>query len=206
MIKIKKKTNRLPLRKCKIINIKHPKDSPYFLVYALNDGRLPIGLEEKIVIYNIKSNKIDIEITTSYVQYFFQLKDNKLFYCIRQSSSNFDDYSIKSFHCNYLIDISDKNYVDKTELLPENSKYDKLEEYSNRILLGGIRYYSTSYSSSQSNDTNEPRIEKMVKVNDKYQLVTSYKIRFEDFVLLKGDEFLIKMNENRIFIMLIYLN
>ena len=187
------KSNRLPLRKCKIINIKHPKDSPYFIVYALNDGRLAIGLEEKIVIYNINTYQIDIEIPTSYVQYFFQLKDNKLFYYTRHSSSNFDDYSINTFRCNYLIDISDKNYTDKTELLPENSKYDKLEEYSNGILLGGI---TTSCSTSQANGTSEPRIEKLVKIKDKYQIVTSYKIRFEDFVLLKGDKFLITMNEN----------
>lgn len=195
------KSNRLPLRKCKKISIGDAKDSPSRVVYALNDGRLAIGGENKLVIYNINTNKIDIKINittphSSDVHYIYQLKDKNLFYCSKSFTSNFNDWSKNIFHYNYLIEISDKNYINKTNLLPEESKYDILKEYSKGIVFGGITYDSTNIGIRQTNGCGKPRIEKIVKINDKYQIVTSYKIWFKNFLLLNCGVILILSYEN----------
>ena len=50
---------------------------------ALNDGRLAVGGNKKIVIYNMKTFKIDIQIQSKYdgrIKFISQLNDGNLFY------------------------------------------------------------------------------------------------------------------------------
>ena len=52
-------------------------------IYALKDGRLAMGGNAKLVIYNMKAYKFDIQIETKYhgrVKFISQLNDGNLFY------------------------------------------------------------------------------------------------------------------------------
>ena len=71
---------------------------------ALNDGRLAVGGDEKLVIYNMKTYKVDIEIKSQYhgtVKFISQLNDGKLFYYKLDHSTEgpWED----DIHYNYLL-------------------------------------------------------------------------------------------------------
>jgi hypothetical protein len=88
-----------------------------------------------------------------------------------------------------LIELSGNQYSDKTDILPKNSDYNILKQNSDDIIFGGINYkvkndsyyYTTSASGCK-------RIEKLVKNDEKYSMVTCLNIDFIDFVLLKNNK------------------
>ena len=112
-----------------------------FCIYSLNDGRLAIGGYRKLVIYNMKTYRIDIQIELMdepEVKFILQLKDNSLFYYAYEHTS--EGQWTDEYFKNYLIELSEKYYIDKTKLLPAGSKYNILREHSDNILFGGISY------------------------------------------------------------------
>lgn len=172
-------------------------------ILLLNDGRLAIGLSMELLIYNMKTYKTDITLELRYaeeVKFFLQLKDNTLFYYTYDKSSE-GPWSDEYFR-NYLIELSDKNYVDKTKILPDKSKYNILREHSDNILFGGITYEKKTGSHHSTNASGPKRIEKLVKnteepeknenksddkdnsnIKGKFSVTGSLNIDFEDFVL-----------------------
>ena len=164
----KGKVNYLNKKKCKVFKI----GEVINYLYALNDGRLAIGGDKKIIIYNMKNYKKDLIIDCNYSpNLIYQLDDNKIFYI----NSCWTTIAYLSYY-NFIVELSDKNYLDKTkEILPKNSRYNIIKEYSNSFLFGGISY-----------EGNTKRIEKMIKINEKYEIVSSLKIDFEDFILIKN--------------------
>ena len=193
----------IPNKKSKTIPSKNLPLTIYCL-YSLSDGRLAIGGDGKLVIYNMKTYKIDIQIETQYhcrVKYILQLNDGNLFYYGHDHSSEGpwedDDYY------NYLIELSENQYSDKTDIFPKNSKYNILKQNSDNIIFGGINYENKIEEYYSSNATGCKRIEKLVKHDEndennelkgKYSIITSLNIDFTDFALLKNDKmaFLIK--------------
>ena len=83
-------------------------------LWALNDGRLAVGGNKKLVVFNMKTYKVDIEIKSQYhgtVKFISQLNDGKLFYYKLDHSTEGpweDDY-----YFNYLIELSGNQYSDK---------------------------------------------------------------------------------------------
>ena len=105
-------------RKSKIIKKSNIFPSDINVLCALNDGRLAIGGREHLVIYNMKTYSVDIKKTlmdSEKVKFFLQLKDNSLFYYVYDRSSE-GPWTDEYFR-NYLIDLADKSFVDKTEML-----------------------------------------------------------------------------------------
>lgn len=170
-------------------------------LYALNDGRLAIGGDSKLVIYNMKSYKIDIQIKfyNEYVKFILQLKDKKLFYYTYKHES--EGPHTDEYFNNYLIELSDKNYIDKSSNLPPESNYNILREYSENILFGGITYKKKIMEYHSTNANGPKRIEKLVKYveepecksdfmdyfKDKYNVDSCLNIDFVDFIILSNN-------------------
>jgi len=166
--------------------IKKTKDFPHtvYCVCGLNDGRLAIG-GDSLVIYNMKSYKIDIYIDDN-PNMIIQLKGNLLFY-YRMGFSSEGPWIDESISC-YLIEISKNDYVDKTNLLPNNFYYNILYEISDNTLLVG-RYYKVQ------NNNKRDRIVKLVKKEEKYE--ESIDIKADgliNFIILKNNIFAVLRN------------
>ena len=135
----------------------------------------------------MKNYKKDIIINCNYSpKLIYQLHDNKIFYFSSYITTENHGWTITNlFYYNFIVELSGKNYLDKTkETLPENSRYNIIKEYSNYILFGGISYEGNN--SCNKNTSGPKRIEKMIKIHEKYEIVSSLKIDFEDFILLKN--------------------
>jgi hypothetical protein len=78
------------------------------VLYALNDGRLVIGGPLELVIYNMKTYKVDLKINISHVKYVLQLKDNKIFYYCHSHET--EGPYIDDYFSNYLIELSYYDY------------------------------------------------------------------------------------------------
>ena len=155
-------------------------------LYTLNDGRIVIGGDTSLLIYNMKTYKVDIniELDNNKVKYILELNGNKLFYfsrCYETEGPHTDEY----FY-NNLIEITGNSYKDLTNILPSESKYNIIREYSDKILFGGISYslnYNKDDKYYNTNVLGEKRIEKIL-LQDKYQIINSINIDFIDFILL----------------------
>jgi len=153
-------------------------------VCGLDDGRLAIG-GDSLVIYNMKSYKIDIYIDHS-SDIIIPLKGNLLFYyCMGFSSEGpWIDEDVY-FH---LIEFSKNDYVDKTNILPNNFYYNILYEISDNTLLVG-RYYK------QQNNNLRDRIVKLVKKEEKYEESMDLKAEgLINFIILKNNIFAVLRN------------
>ena len=186
---------------------KYLKDIPATVntILLLNDGRLAIGLYTELLIYNMKTYSVDIKKTlmdSEKVKFFLQLKDNSLFYYVYDRSSE-GPWTDEYFR-NYLIDLADKSFVDKTEMLPKNSRYNIMREHSDNILFGGITYEGKSGSYHSTNASGPKRIEKLVKnteepkeienkseddnnIKGKFNVSSTLNIDLEDFILPNKD-------------------
>ena len=185
----------LPNKKSKTIS---NDNLPYYFytLYSLKDGRLAIGGYRKLLIYNMKTYKIDIIIElkydSPYLKFMYQLNNGKLFYYVYDNST--EGPAEDEYFYNYLIELSDKNYLDKTDILPKESKYNILREYSDNILFGGITYENNSNKFCYAtNATGCKRIEKLVKNDEndemkgKYNITACLNINFINFILLKNN-------------------
>jgi len=159
-------------------------------LWALNDGRLAVGGNKKLVVFNMKTYKVDIEIKSKYlgsVKFISQLNDGKLFYYERYHSSEWaweDDV-----HYNYLVELLENDYSDKTDILLEGSLYNILKQNSDDIIFGGINYKIKKHDKFYStNASGGKRIEKLVKKDEKYNMVACLNLNFIDFVLLKNNK------------------
>ena len=165
-------------------------------LYTLNDGRIAIG-GKCLSIYNMKTNEVNmkIDLNDRKIKFILQLSDNKLFYFTRSYAT--EGPHTDEYFYNNLIELSENTYKDMTHILPKESKYNILREYSNKILFGGISYSSHSEYDKYytSNANGEKRIEKLEKRNeykpdmedylqDKYQITNSVNIDFIDFIVL----------------------
>ena len=169
----------------KVVN----KDVPTSInvLYALNDGRLVIGGSLELVIYNMKTYKVDLKINISDVKYALQLKDNKIFYYCHSHET--EGPYIDDYFYNYLIELSYYDYEDKSSVLPEDSKYSILREYSDKILFGGINYSIEKNFIYSTNTSGPKRIEQLLYKKDgleKYTINKALNIDFIDFTLLKN--------------------
>lgn len=169
------------------------------ILYALNDGRLIIGGSLELAIYNMKTYKVDLKINISHAKYILQLKDSKIF-CYCHSHETEGPY-IDDYFYNYLIEISYNYYEDKSNVLPENSKYSILREYSERILFGGINYFIKGSCISSTNSSGPKRIEQLLKQDgfEKYKINKTLYIDFIDFTPLKNDKLAVLCNDNILF-------
>ena len=186
----------IPNKKSKVIPSKNLPFSIYCL-YALNDGRLAIGGDRKLVIYNMKTYKVDIQIKAKYdgrVKFISQLNDGNLFY-YEHSHSTEGPWEDDDFY-NYLIELSGNQYSDKTDIFPKDSNYNILKQNSDDIIFGGINYEIKNESYYSTNASGCKRIEKLVKNDEKYSIVACLNIDFIDFVLIKNNKLaLLKKNK-----------
>ena len=183
-------------------------------VYSLNDGRLAIGRSYELLIYNMKTYRFDIKIKLidrQDVKFILQLKDNSLFYYTYDHSS--EGPWTDTFYKNYLIELSDKNYVDKTNILPPYSNYNILRELSDNILFGGITYEEESGEYHSTNATGPKRIEKLVKnmeepgnisdakdiIKGKFKIDSVININFNDFILPNNNMIAVLTSDKLIF-------
>ena len=169
------------------------------ILYALNDGRLVIGGSLYLVIYNMKDYKVDIKINISYVNFILQLKDSKIFYSCHSHET--EGPYIDDYFYNYLIEISYNNYEDKSSILPENSKYSILREYSDKILFGGINYSIKNSFINSTNTSGPKRIEQLIKKDgfEKYIINKTLNIDFIDFTPLKNGKLAVLCVDNILF-------
>ena len=169
------------------------------ILYALNDGRLVIGGCLYLVIYNMKDYKVDIKINISYVNFILQLKDSKIFYSCHSHET--EGPYIDDYFYNYLIEISYNNYEDKSSILPENSKYSILREYSDKILFGGINYSIKKSFINSTNTSGPKRIEQLIKKDgfEKYIINKTLNIDFIDFTPLKNGKLAVLCVDNILF-------
>lgn len=170
-------------------------DSLPLTLLGLNDGRLAIGGDSTLVIYNMKTYNADIKIEDRRAHLFLlQLKDNSLFYYNRTYET--EGGAVDIYFYNNLIELSSKEYKDKTSILPKSSKYNILRQFSDKILYGGINYYEKEFETSKcicTNAVGPNRIEKIIKIDDfensegseKYEIVTSFQIDFIDFITVR---------------------
>ena len=179
----------LPNKKSKTIsNDNLPNE--FFTLYSLKDGRLAIGGYRKLIIYNMKTYKIGIIIELQYdspnIEFMYQLNDEKLFHYVYDHST--EGPWVDEYFYNNLIELSDNNYLDKTDILPKESIYNILREYSENILFGGISYENNSNQVIYStNATGCKRIEKLVKNEGKYNITACLNINLINFIVLKND-------------------
>ena len=169
-------------------------------LYTLNDGRIAIG-GKCLSIYNMKTDEVNmkIDLNDRKIKFILQLSDNKLFYYTRSYET--EGPYLDEYFYNNLIELSENTYKDMTHILPKESKYNILREYSDKILFGGINYSNKHDKYYISNASGEKRIEKLEKYEksneykpDKYQITNSVNIDFIDFIVL---------NENLIAVLLI---
>jgi hypothetical protein len=166
--------------------IKRSNNFPSFIscLCGLNDGRLAIG-GNSLVIYNMESYKIDIYIN-DFSNIVIPLKGNKLFYGQMGVSSE-GPWIDESISC-HLIEFSKNDYVDKTDILPNNSDYNILYEISDNTLLVG-RYYK-----QQNNDIRD-RIVKLIKTGEKFEEALNIKADgLINFIILKNNIFAVLRN------------
>ena len=169
------------------------------ILYALNDGRLAIGGNLYLVVYNMKDYKVDIKISISYVNFILQLKDSKIFFSCHSHET--EGPYIDDYFYNYLVDISYNNYEDKSCALPENSKYSILREYSDKILFGGINYSIKKDFINSTNASGPKRIEQLIKKDgfEKYIINKTLNIDFIDFTPLKNGKLAVLCVDNILF-------
>jgi hypothetical protein len=158
-------------------------------LYALNDGRLAIGGRNKLVIYNMKAYKVDIQIERKnygYVEFITQLNDGNIFYYehARSTEGQWED----DYHYNYLVELSENDYSDKNDILTKDSLYNILKQNSDDIIFGGINYKIKKENFYTTNASVSKRIEKLVKNDEKYSMVACLNKNFIDFVLLKNNK------------------
>lgn len=126
----------------------------------------------------MKSYKIDIFIDDS-SDILIPLKENKLFYsqmCL-SSEGPWIDESVYS----HLIEFSKNDYVDKTDILPDNPDYNILYELSDNTLLVG-RYHK------EQNNNIRDRILKLIKSGEKYEVALNIKADgLINFIILKNN-------------------
>ena len=158
-----------------------------YALWALNDGRIAIGGDRSLSIYNMKTYKVDIKIDFSIqvVKFILQLSDNKLFY-YTYSHETEGAYTDVDYY-NYLIELSGNTYKDVSKILPSDSLFNIMREYSDKILFGGINYSLIENDSYYcTNAKGKKRIEKLEKC-EKYQITKSMDIDFVDFLVLNKD-------------------
>ena len=132
----------------------------------LNDGRIALGKYEELAIYDLKTHREDTIVTNVGIRYLYQFKDNKLYYY----SNYYSHY--RFFPTFILIELTDNNkYIDKTVLLPKNIKAILIKEYKNKVMFSLL---------------NEPSIDTYIKINEKYQLVSRFKTKYINFIILGG--------------------
>ena len=158
---------------------------------ALSDGRLIIG-GENLIIYNMKTYKIDIHIDTHIcIKEIKELSNNRLFYYTFSISS--EGPWVNENIDNYIIEINNNKYTDLTDCLPKTQRhYNIMNEFSDSILIAG-RYYK-----EQNNQIDE-RIDKLMKIDNKFQIVSTLKIaNLINFILLKNNliAVLFQLNKN----------
>ena len=192
--KEKKRTARAILGKFLPIKI--------YALWALNDGRIAIGGDRSLSIYNMKTYKVDIKIDFSIqvVKFILQLSDNKLFY-YTYSHETEGAYTDVDYY-NYLIELSGNTYKDVSKILPSDSLFNIMREYSDKILFGGINYSLIDNDSYYcTNAKGKKRIEQLEKyeknneqqsedednLQEKYQITKSMDIDFVDFLVLNKD-------------------
>ena len=130
----------------------------------------------------MKTYKVDIYIDNS-VKNLVKLKNNKLFYYTYYTES--EGPWVDEIVNDYLIELSDNNYINKTDILPKYSSYNILYEYSDSIIFAGRAY------TNQNNDLRE-RIEKLAKIDNNYKIITKMAPKdLINFILLKNDTFAI---------------
>jgi hypothetical protein len=154
-------------------------------LYILNDGRIALGGNAYLSIYNPKTEKVDMKINLRYNRIIFmlQLSDNKIFYCTFKSETEGGYYD--AYYFNYLIELTGNTHKDMTSILPPKSTYNLMREYSDIILFAGISYSIRKDQYNDSNASGPKRIEKLEKSNeDKYQITKSVNLDFIDFILL----------------------
>jgi len=153
---------------------------------TLNDGRIAIGGKTSLIIYNMKTNKVDIQIKlgVNQVRFITELIGNKLFYLTRSYETE-GPYADEYFY-NNLIEISENSYKDLTKILSSESKYDIIREYSDKILFAGFSYSLNYHKGDKYYSTNamgDKKIDKLL-LQDTYQIINSINIDFIDFILL----------------------
>ena len=79
-----------------------------------------------------------IDLNDRKIKFILQLSDNKLFYYTRSYET--EGPHTDEYFFNNLIELSENTYKDMTHILPPESKYNILREYSDKILFGGISY------------------------------------------------------------------
>lgn len=154
-------------------------------IYALNDGRLAVGDSNNVYIFNMKTYHLDLSIELKDTHFILQLKDNSLFLYRYDWSSEGPSEDI--YYYNNIIELKDKTYIDKKNVLPKDSKYNILREYSSEILFGGISYLKNEHSYCCTNASGPKRIQKLVKTNGQYQIALTRSFDFIDFILLKNN-------------------
>ena len=154
--------------------IKKSKNFPskIFCLCALNDGGLAIGGFE-LIIYNMKTYRIDIYIDDC-ANFIKSLSGNKLFY--NNGKNN-------------LVELSEKDYINKSDILPEYSDYNILYEISNNTLLAG-KYYQY-----QTEDDIKEKIVKLEKDGEKYKIKLDLGADgLINFILLENNIFAVLRN------------
>ena len=156
--------------------------STIYALCALDDGRLAIGGSGSLIIYNMKKYKIDIYINAS-AKNLVKLKNNKLFYYTYYTES--EGPWVDEIVDDYLIELSNNDYIDKTDILPKYSSYNIFYEYTDSIIFAGRAYV-------EQNNCIRERIEKLLKIDDKYKIVTKMEPKnLIKFILLKNNTFAI---------------
>jgi hypothetical protein len=157
---------------------------------ALNDGNLAIGLDGFLAIYNMKTYKVDIKIKSSGVEFITQLKNNDLFYS--EYSTSYEGPYIDDIVNSFLVELLDNDYNDKTSILPNNPRYNIAREYSYNILFVGKK-------DILQNDCQKVRIEKLEKINGKYEIVDFKNHEgMLDFILLTNDNLIVVLEKENI--------
>lgn len=183
-----------------------------FSVYALhtlNDGRIAMGGDQYLTIYNMKTYKMDLKIKTNCwserIFFIFQLSDNKLFYYT--FSHETEAQYVDDDYYNYLIELSENTFTKVNEILPDNTRYNIIREYSDKILFGGINYTLNREGEYCTNAYGNKRIERLEKIKiseikekgsenniekentlkERYQITHSVDMDFVDFIVLNNN-------------------
>ena len=155
-----------------------------YALWALNDGRIAIGGDRSLSIYNMKTYKVDIKIDFSIqvVKFILQLSDNKLFY-YTYSHETEGAYTDVDYY-NYLIELSGNTYKDVSKILGG----------INYSLIENDSYYCTNAKGKKRIEklekyekNNEQQSEDEDNLQEKYQITKSMDIDFVDFLVLNKD-------------------
>ena len=169
------------IRKAKVI--KKDNNFPTYVncLCGLNDGRLAIGGNNSLMIYNMKTYKFDLYLDNQFdIKSIIELSNYRLFYFtyFTESEGPWVDEIIED----QLVEISNNKYKDLTDTLPLYPRnYNILYEYSETIFITG-RYYK------EQNNQIEEKIDKLMKINNKYRVISRLKLTgLVNFVLLKNN-------------------